>query len=410
MRLLSPASLILAAALICPVARAADTVAVIPLFNLDERNTQSLDWIGESVSETIRESLSSVGLLVLSREDREEIYHRLSLRTGVVLTKASVLKIGESLDAGQIVFGEFRVENATGDSGPASSGKSNLRLVAHSIDLKKLHEGAEISQSGSLKDLSQMETRLAWMLARELAPSLVPSEDEFFRARPPVPVEAMESYIRGLMAATPDQKMKLFAQAVRIDDHFSQPNFQLGRMLFQKKDYKASTLSLMKVSKSDSHFLEASFLRGLCRYYEGDYDNAVDQFKMIAGKKCSLNEGLYNVTWAPPSPRKNDVAGAVENFGKALEGDEGDPDYWFNVGWELWKQGKFELAAANFRALLDRSPGDQEATSMLGRCIGHDGPRVGDPRSEGRERIKTEFEDSAWRQLQAELHSAQHDK
>jgi Flp pilus assembly protein TadD len=122
---------------------------------------------------------------------------------------------------------------------------------------------------------------------------------------------------------------------------------------------------------------------------------------MVAGE-IPLNE-VYNDLGAAQS-RKNDLAGAVDNFGKALEGDEGDPDYWFNVGWELWKQGKFELAAANFRALLDRSPGDTEATSMLGRCIRQDGPRAGDPRSEGRERIKTAFEDSAWRQLQAELH------
>jgi len=61
------------------------------------------------------------------------------------------------------------------------------------------------------------------------------------------------------------------------------------------------------------------------------------------------------------------------------------------------------LAAANFRAVLDRSPGDSEATIMLGRCLKMDGPRAGDPRSDGRERIKTAFEDSAYRQLQAEL-------
>jgi tetratricopeptide (TPR) repeat protein len=401
-RLLPLAAFLLALPVLVPAARAADTVAVIPLFNLDESSAQNLDWIGESVSETIRESLSSIGLLVLSREDREEVYHRLSLREGVVLTKASVLKIGEALDAGQIIFGEFRVENSSGDSGPDAAQKSTLRLVAHSIDLKKFHEGPEISQSGSLNDLSQMETRLAWMLARNLAPSLVPSEDEFFRARPPVKVEAMESYIRGLMAATPDQKMKLFSQAVRIDDHFSQPNFQLGRMLFQKKDYKNATQSFIKVSKSDSHFLEAAFLRGLCRYYDADYSAAIDQFKMVAAE-IPLNE-VYNDLGAALS-RKNDLAGAVESFGKALEGDDGDPDYWFNVGWELWRQGKFELAAANFRALLDRSPGDQEATIMLGRCIRQDTPRPGDPRSEGRERIKITFEDSAWRQLQAELHS-----
>ena len=48
----------------------------------------------------------------------------------------------------------------------------------------------------------------------------------------------MESYVRGLMTANADQKMKLFSQAVRIDEHFSQPNFQLGKMLFAKKEYR----------------------------------------------------------------------------------------------------------------------------------------------------------------------------
>ena len=90
-----------------PLCRAADTVAVLPLFNLDESKSANLNWIGESVAETIHEALSSSGLLVLPREDREEVYHRLSLRTGVVLTKASILKIGETLDAGQVVFGEI---------------------------------------------------------------------------------------------------------------------------------------------------------------------------------------------------------------------------------------------------------------------------------------------------------------
>jgi hypothetical protein len=40
---------------------------------------------------------------------------------------------------------------------------------------------------------------------------------------------------------------------------------------------------------------------------------------------------------------------------------------------------------------------------MLGYCLKAEGPRAGDTRSEGRERLKTAFEDSAYRQLQAEL-------
>lgn len=375
----------------------ADTIAVLPLVNLNQAKASNLDWIGESVAETIHESLSSSGLLVLAREDREEVYRRLSLRTGVVLTKASVIKIGETLDAGQIIFGDFRVD----PDAAAGSLKANLQITMHVIDLKKLSAGPEFTQSGSLEDLSLMETKLAWMLLRQLAPARAPSEEDFSRDRPPVKVEAMESYVRGLMAANADQKMKLFSQAVRIDQHFSQPNYQLGRMLFAKKDYRTAGQWLSKVTKADSHYMEAAFLRGICRYYDGDFNGAIEQFRQVAAE-IPLNE-VYNNLGAALS-RKNDPA-ALENFTRALEGDEGDPDYWFNIGYFLWKQGQFSLATEKFRSVLDRSPDDKEATSMLGRCIRMDGPN-GDPYTAGRERIKTSFEDSAWRQLQAELNSA----
>jgi tetratricopeptide (TPR) repeat protein len=384
-----------AACFLAGACQAADTIAVLPLFNLNEKGAPNLDWIGESVSETIDEALSTTGLLVLTREDREEVYKRLSLRTGVVLTKASVIKIGETLDAGEIVSGEFKVD----DAAPGAALKAGIKLTIRVIDLKKFHQRAEFTQSGTLDGLSQLETRLAWMVLRELAPDRATSEEVFFHDRAPVRVDAMESYVRGLMATSDDQKLKLFTQAAKLDDHFSQPDFQLGRMMFAKKDYKAAADWLAKVNRSDSHFLEAAFLRGICKYYAGDFDGAIDQLKMVSSE-IPLNE-VYNDLGAALS-RKNDPA-ATENFKKALDGDDRDPDYWFNLGYSLWKQGRFELAAANFRAVLDRAPGDQEATTMLGRCLKQDGPRAGDPRSEGRERIKTTFEDSAWRQLQAEL-------
>jgi len=392
--------ILLALLLVAPsLCRAADTIAVLPLFNLDESKSSNLDWIGESVAETIREALSSGGLLVLPREDREEVYHRLSLRTGVVLTKASVLKIGEALDAGQIIFGELHVDGADTS---ATNLKANLHLAVHVIDLKKLHEGPGFTNDGPLESLSQMETQLAWMILRRLAPESAPSEEAFLHDRAPVRVDAMENYVRGLMASNADQKTKRFTQAAKLDEHFSQPNFQLGRLAFARKDYKGAAQWLAKVTKGDSHFLEAAFLRGICKYHDNDFDAAADQFRMVANE-IPLNEVFNNLGAA--LSRKNDPA-ATEHFNKALEGDQADPDYWFNVGYSLWKQGKFELAAANFRAVLDRSPNDQDATTMLGYCLKMEGPRAGDPRSEGRERLKTTFEDSAFRQLQAELKSA----
>ncbi len=373
--------------------QAADTLAVLPLFNVNEARSPNLDWIGESAAETIREALSGSGLLVLSREEREEVYKRLSLRTGVVLTKASVMKIGVTLDATRVVFGEFRVNGA--ETG-ATNTKSSLRLSLHVIELRKPHEGPELTEDGPLEDLSAMETRLAWMLLKQLTPATTPAEEDFTHDRPPVRVEAMESYIRGLMATGAEQKMKLFTQAATLDAHFSQPNFQLGRMLFAKKDYRGAQAALARVTKADSHSLEALFVMGICRFHTGDFEGAAADFRAVLAE-VPLNE-VYNNLGAALS-RRGDAA-AAENFSKALEGDAGDPDYWFNLGYALWRQGQFKPAAEKFRAALDRVPGDGEATTMLGRCLKSEGPRAGEA---GKERIKTTFEDSAWRQLQAEL-------
>jgi tetratricopeptide (TPR) repeat protein len=244
-----------------------------------------------------------------------------------------------------------------------------------------------------------MELNLEWSALHELDPNSVPSLAEFVAARPAVRVDAMESYIRGLMSSNADQQIKLFQQSASLDGHFSQPAFQLGRIYFQKRDYKAAESWLTKVSKTDSHFMEGSFLLGICRYYQNDFDGAIQQFRMVLAD-LPLNE-VYNNLGAALS-RKNDPA-AAENFQKALDGDQADPDYWFNIGFALWKRRDFGNAAEKFRAALDRSSNDQDATFFLGRCLQQVGPRQGDARSEGRERIKTTFEDSAWRQLQAEL-------
>src|ERR1700686_229856 len=83
----------------------ADTVLVLPFFNLS--NSANLDWIGESFAETIRESLAAQGVLALTREDRQEAFRRLSVRPYALLTRASVIKLAESLDAGQVVLGQY---------------------------------------------------------------------------------------------------------------------------------------------------------------------------------------------------------------------------------------------------------------------------------------------------------------
>jgi len=373
----------------------ADTTLVLPFFN--HSNNANLDWIGESIAESLHDSLASEGVLVLDRTDRLEAYRRQSLRPGAELTHASILKIGESLDASNVIYGWYELFPPP-DANPQSKG--SLRISARILDLKHTRQGQVFSQTGALDELAALEVHLGWQTLSALVPKTAPSEQEFIKARPPVRIDAVENYIRGLLATTAEQRHRLFTQAARLDEHYSQPCFQLGKTYWERKDYKIAAGWLERVNRTDPHYLEAQFFLGLCRYHDGDFAGAEQAFQLVASN-IPLNEVFNNLGAA--QDRRNNPAAAVVSFQKALEGDSADPDYHFNVGYAQWRAGQYAAAVESFRAAVARNPNDQEATALLGRALKQEPPRAGEVRSEGRERLKTNYDEAAYRQLQAEL-------
>jgi tetratricopeptide (TPR) repeat protein len=376
-----------------PLAQA-DTYLVLPFFNLSKN--PSLDWVGESLAETLREALSSEGLMVLDRDDRMEAYRRLAIRPYALLTKASVMKIGQELDAEQVVFGQFELTPVTGS--PVRS-RGSLQITAGILDLRRVKQGPEFRELGALEDLAALQGRLAWQTLRFIKPNTAPAEAEFRARHPAVRVDAIENYVRGLLAANADDQHRLFTQAVHLDAHYSPPCFELGRLLWKKKEYKAAGEWFEKVAPADVHYHEASFFLGLCRYYTGDFAGAKGAFELVA-RVVPLSEVLNNLGAA--ESRANQPQ-ALDNFRKALEGDASDPAYRFNVGYALWKKGDFPGASESFRAALERDPNDEQASLLLERCAKQSGPRPGDTRTEGLERLKTNYEESAYFQLKAML-------
>jgi len=374
---------------VCLAARA-ETVLVIPFFN--QSGSANLDWIGESIAESTREGLASEGLLVLDREDRLEGYRRLGLRSNATLTNASIMKVGEALDASYLVYGSYRV---------SGEGKRSLSITARILDMTRLKRGPEYAEIGALDDLAALQTRLAWQTIQFLAPKTAPSEQEFLGGRPPVRVDAIESYIRGLLAASPETKHRLFTQASKLDERYSQPCYYLGRFYWEKNEYRPAAAWFARVRRTDSHYLESQFFLGLCRYQTGDFAVAEICFRTVS-VSVPLNE-VFNNLGAVLSRRGS--AAALENFRKALEGDNADPDYHFNLGYALWKARQYDAAVESFRAALERSPEDLEAVTFLGRALKREPPRPGDPRLDGRERLKTNYEETAYRQLKAALES-----
>ena len=372
----------------------AETVLVLPFFN--HSKSQNLDWIGESIAEAVQDSLASEDLLVLNREDRLEAYRRQSLRPGAEITHASIIKIAESLDASQTIYGYYELLPAD----DSTQSKGSLRITARLIDLKHTRQSPAFSEMGALEDLEAIQVRLGWQVLQMLSPQTAPSEAEFLKTHPPVRLDALENYVRGLVAAAPDQRQRFFMQAARLDANFSQPCFQLGKGFWEKKDYKMAVSWLARVARSDRHYLEAQFFLGLSRYRDGDFAGAEEAFQIVAAS-VPLNE-VFNDLGAAQA-RRNNFTAAIASFRKALEGDSADPDYHYNLGYALWRSGQFPAAVESFRAAAQRNPSDSEATVMLGRALRGDAARAADPKVDDRPRLKTNYEEAAYRQLQAEL-------
>lgn len=380
----------------------ADNFLVLPFFNVSQDPT--LNWVGDSIAECVREALASQGLAAIDRSERTEAYQRLSIRPNAQLTKATVLRIGEALDAEQVVYGRFDwkpVPPPTGAPAYAVEPKTrgSLRIVTYVLDRRHMKQGPEFQEVGALEDLAALQRHVAWQTLRTVAPQAAPTEQDFVRAHPTVRADAIENYIRGLLASSPDEKHRWFTQAVHLDPHYSQPCFELGRLQFQKREYTLASEWFQKVSTDDVHYRESRFLLGLCRYHTGDFAGAQAAFQLVAAL-VPLNE-VYNNLGAAQSRRN--LPEAVESFRKALEGDESDPAYHFNTGYALWKQGSFAAAAERFRAVLERNPDDSQAKLLLDRCLAHTAFRPGDPRLDGLERLKTNYAESAWLQLKAAL-------
>jgi len=382
----------------CVVLPFANTLAKHPALHADP--AASTDWLGLSIAETLHDALELRGLVTLGRDDLQEAYRRLGLSLRSPLTQASVMKIGETLDAEQVIYGDFEVHAATA-SGPDDS-HGSLKISARILDRRRFHQSKDFSETGAIEDLTTIEAHLAWQTLELLAPNLAPPESEFRTLRSPIRLDAEENYIRGLMAASPEQREKFFLQAARLDARFAHPAYELGQIHYQRKEYRQAADWLQKIGPDEVESHPAAFLLGLALFQAGDYAGAQKALQSIA---VAVPIGEVYTNLAAAESRRN-LPQAIDDFRKAVDSDSNDPLYLFNLGYALWKKGDFAGAAEHFRAELERDPDDTMATLLLGRSLKKQGFRAGDSadaRLQGLERLKSTYPERAYRQLKSLL-------
>jgi tetratricopeptide (TPR) repeat protein len=383
-----PIAFILIAA--CALPAHADSVlagsaAVLPFTNVSANPTPGSEWIGESIAEALRQALIARGSPVIARPDVMEAYTDLRLRPSAELTQASVLKLGQALNADDIVYGSYRVDLPGG----------MLTIQAVVSDRAKAQLSAPFLEAGPLAELDRLEAHLNWRAIGLIAPALTPPEADYRTLRPPVRLAAEEAFIRGWITG-PDQRETFYQQAARSDPAFARPVLELGKIELARKNYKAASEWLSKVNAANPHYPEANFYLGVAKFRESDYASAQAAFERITESLPAAE--VFNNLGVAESRRGS--LHALSSFREALDINPSHPDYHFNMGFMLFKTGQFEAAADRFRAVLDRNPSDQTATILLGRSLKGEGLRKGnsaDARFELAERFREVYEEPIFR-------------
>ncbi len=370
------------------------SILIVPFEN--QSKAPGLEWIAEAFPEVLGDRLRSASLEPASRDERISAFDHFGLPANVQPARATLFRIAEQMGMDYMVLGSYSYD---GQSFTAS---------AQVLDMKREHLMPAVTESGPLTHLLDIQDALAWDVLHGLEPGVGVSKEAFLNSLPPVRLDAFENYIRGIIDTNQRDRVRHFREAIRLNPNYTQAIVALGRTYYAMRDYQTAVLWLNRVPRSDSRFGEATFYLGMAAFYGGDYERAEGAFRTLIGR-TPLPE-VYNNLGVVES-RRGKRAG--DYFQRAVQDDPGDPDYHFNLAVALYRAGDAVGASRQLRDTLALRGSDTEASTLLDNLN-----RVG-PAASGQpaapvtiplERIKTKYNESAFRQLSRELQNVAEQK
>ena len=321
---------------------------ILLILPFDNRTNQpSLEWIREAAAEILSSRFTSAGFAPMRRTDRVYALDHLGLPEGFQPSRASALKLAQTLDADSIIVGSYSTE---GDS---------LEVEARVIDVPHLRISEAVSKRGPIRDLVAIFDSLSWKLTRVLDPDFSGSEETFVAAGRGVRLDAFEQYIRGITEPDQDERLRHLKQAVALNPAFGPAWMALGREDYAGQQYEDAADAFAKVGRNDPDALEAGFYRGLSLLFSGKYPQAEAAFQAVAAV-LPLAEVLNNEGIAVSRQGKDGSA----QFTAAETADPNQADYHFNLAVTLERKGQTAAALAELAQSLKLRPNDSEAQEL----------------------------------------------
>jgi hypothetical protein len=330
-----------------PVADRGRILLVLPF---DNRTGQpNLEWIREAAADLLSSRFRSVGLAPTSRADRVYALDHLGLPQGFQPSRASSLKLAQTLDADQIVVGSFITDG------------SNIVAEARLVDVPQLRMGQSVSARGDMHNMIDVFDSLAWKLTLQLDPQIHVAEETFIAAGKGTRLDAYEQYIRGITEPDQVERIRHLQASVKLSPDFSPVWMALGREQYNSQQFEQAADAFSKVDKNGPDGLEAGYYRGLSLLFSGNYALAEKTFADVA-KILALAEVVNNEGVAAARQGKD---GTVL-FVQAAADDPNSADYHFNLAVSLKRRGQAVPAMNELAQCLKLRPNDSEAQALQG--------------------------------------------
>ncbi|MGH9359155.1 MAG: tetratricopeptide repeat protein [Terriglobia bacterium] len=401
------------AALFCACGlRAAPQTRTIVVFPFENQSTSAdLGWMSEAFAEVLSGRLSGPDRFVLGRQERNTAYGQLGIPPNSTLTLASEYEVAETLGVDWAVVGSFTV------SGGQLSARAQL------LDLPKLKLYPAIEESGPLTGLFAVQSRLAWRLLTQYDSDFAAiPEEQFAHSFPVRRPDALENYIRGVLATDDATKIHFLTVADHLDPLDHRAAYVLGRYYFKDKDYGKSVLWLSRIDSRDSNYLASLFMSGVDDFFLGRDQDAEAEFLKLAGL-MPLNAVWNNL--GVLQVRRSDYQAAIVSFSRAYEGDPTDADYAFNLAAYYSDMHRYREAIPYLETALKNAPDDLGARTLLAYAYSKLGNSAGSEAQlewvaahDGKEmttlnagilpqpRLKKEYSGEAFRLLEVAVHNS----